>query len=114
MQKRADEYVDGGYEECGDAVPSVVGLSCELGVKRDTLRDWAEKNEKFSATLDKCDSVQHRVALSGGLRGEFNAAITKLLLHNHGYSDKSAQELTGKDGKDLQAVVVLPAKNGDD
>ena len=97
-QAMADAYVDGGYKAAGDAVPSVAGLACELGVVRSTIYEWAKEYGQFSDTLDRCEEVQHRVALSGGLLGEFNAAITKLLLHNHGYSDKAAQEISGPGG----------------
>lgn len=98
MQAKAEAYVRGGYESCGDCVPSVAGLAVELGKDRKTMQNWGKQHEDFRAILDECETRQHRVALNGGLRGDFNAAITKLLLHNHGYSDKAAQEISGPGG----------------
>ena len=37
IQTKADWYVNGGYLECGDAVPSRAGLACELNVTHQTL-----------------------------------------------------------------------------
>lgn len=98
----AHEYAIGGYMEHGQVVPSKVGLAMVLGVKPDTLDDWAEKNEGFSGTLALIQAKQHVEALNRGLDGTFNAAITKLLLHNHGYSDKQSQEVSGPNGEPIK------------
>jgi hypothetical protein len=111
MQAQADAYVDGGYESCNDAVPSTSGMAFELGVSRQTLYDWADKHSAFLDTLDRCSQIQERRALSGGLRNEMNASIVKLLLANHGYSDKQQHEHSGPDGSPMQTVVVLPSKD---
>ena len=99
LQEAADYYA-ANYREFDDEVPSLVGLADALDIHTSTVHDWANHDDKpnFSDTLDKISRVQHRVALSKGLRGDFNAAITKLLLHNHGYSDKSDHALTGANG----------------
>lgn len=102
LQERADEYVNGGYEECGDVVPSIAGLACELGASRPSMYLWAEKHKAFSYTLDKLKQTQERVLLSGSLSGQHNAAIAKLLLHNHGYSDKQSQEISGPNGEAIK------------
>lgn len=102
VQAQADAYVSGGYEAVGDAVPSVVGLAGELGVTRATLRNWADEHEQFLTTLDNCRERQERVALSKGLKNEFNSAIVKLLLANHGYSDRQALEHTGRGGGPIE------------
>lgn len=88
VQEKADWYANGGYADCGDAVPSQAGLACELSVTRQTLVNWKEKHPKFLDTLDTISITQERVSLSGGLRGELNSAIVKLLLANHGYTAK--------------------------
>lgn len=90
VQEKADWYVSGGYIDCGDAVPSQAGLACELGVTRQTIVNWKDQHPKFLDTLERISVTQERVSLSGGLRGELNSGIVKLLLANHGYSDKQA------------------------
>ena len=39
--------------------------------------------------------------LNKGLAGEFNATIAKLLLANHGYSDRQQHEVSGPEGAPL-------------
>ena len=38
--------------------------------------------------------MQENRLLNGGLAGEFNASITKLLLYKHGYHEKAEFDLT--------------------
>lgn len=91
----AIDYIEGGWEAAGDAIPSAVGMAIEIGVNRDTLYQWAEDERecdnlgKFSDTLKQCQDRQHRVSLNGGIKGDFNPTITKLVLANHGYSEKA-------------------------
>ena len=92
MQAKADWYVRGGYkEEEGIVVPTVVGLAMLLDVRESTLYRWAEKpeNKKFRDTLDRVQEAQHRELVNKGLAGAFNSTITKLMLSNHGYVEKS-------------------------
>ena len=98
MQKKADWYVDGGYLECDDAVPSKAGLSCELGVTRKTMESWGQENGQFLSTLHRLMQKQERTTLSGGLRSDFNPTIAKLLLANHGYSDRQEVDHRSQDG----------------
>ena len=98
-------YVDKGWEELGDAIPSIAGLSDHLGIPRQTIYDWASQEEKkeFSDILQRILSKQERTLLNKGLKNEFNSNIAKLALGKHGYSDKT--ELTGKDGKNLIPTI---------
>ncbi|WP_166506701.1 DNA-packaging protein [Sodalis glossinidius] len=98
--EKAKAYLLGDYEKLGDVVPSVAGLACYLGISRSTAQEYAKENEEFSGTLEAIKTLQENRLINKGLTGDFNATITKLMLANHGYSDK--QELTGKDGGALQ------------
>lgn len=91
--KKTKEYIK-NHAKYGDVVPNVAGLCCELGINKVTVYDWAKQEDKkeFSNTLDELQQKQERLLLSGGLSGENNAAITKLMLCNHGYSDKQEIE----------------------
>jgi len=97
LQAKADAYADGGFVERGDVVPSKAGLALELGICRQTVAIW-EKFPEFANTLSKIAFLQERIALNGGLRGELNPTIVKLLLANHGYSDKVQQDNVSSDG----------------
>jgi hypothetical protein len=88
VRKAAQYLID--YEDLGHAVPSVSGLSIYLGRPRSTIYQWAseEGKEEFLDILEQINAHQENVALSKGLKGDFNATIVKLLLGKHGYSDK--------------------------
>lgn len=96
------------YKSQGDMIPSVVGLAHWLGTCRDTIRAWGNEKDKaeFSAILKEIQSEQERVLIGNGLCGEFNAAITKLVLGKHGYSEKVATEHTGADGGPIEVVDI--------
>ena len=102
VQRLADEYVDGGWIELGDAVPSTVGLADFLDVAKQTLYNWRDTYPEFLATFSKIETKQHRSLITRGLTGDYNAAIVKLMLANHGYSEKTQTELSGPDGKAIE------------
>lgn len=94
IQDRADAYVDGGFADCGDVVPSQAGLAIELGLSRSTLQEWEKNHDRFSVTLQRLRWFQERISLNGGLDGKLNSTIVKLLLANHGYSEKQSIDHT--------------------
>lgn len=105
VQAAADEYVGGGFADCGDVVPSRAGLAVHLGVGRNTLANWAERHPAFLTTLTLLDVMQEKMALSGGLSSQYNSTIVKLLLANHGYSDKQAVDHSSSDGSMTPKVI---------
>lgn len=97
LQKKADYYAK-NYEDFGHVVPSVSGLSRVLNISLSTIKDWAHHKNKteFSATLEKIAAEQELVTLNKGLTGEFKSPIAKLLLNNHGYSEKVQNDQSGE------------------
>jgi len=100
---KANKYLK-EWKSQGDMIPSVEALSEYLDVARKTLYNWGDKHGEFLHMLDDLQSLQAKTLINNGLSGEFNSAITKLVLTKHNYSDK--QEMTGKDGKDLIPNVI--------
>lgn len=88
VMKKALVYLCGGYKDAGDIVPSVAGLACFLGKSRQRMYEWAKQSDEFHDTLNGISAVQEKLLVNGGLSGDFNATITKLMMANHGYSDK--------------------------
>ena len=85
------------FEKHGDAIPSIVGLAVVLDVVEATLYNWdCEDNPEFLGILSKIKAKQHQVLITKGLTGDFNAAITKLVLGKHGYHERVEQ--SGPDG----------------
>lgn len=97
LQALADTYIF-SYKDQGDVIPSRVGLCCFLGIAKSTSFEWADIYPEFSATLAAIDALQENVALNRGLDGTFNATIVKLVMANHGYSDKQELSHTSPDG----------------
>jgi hypothetical protein len=108
VQAAADAYVDGGFMDCGDIVPSRAGLAITLGLSRNTLTNW-QKIPEFLSTLDRLNFLQERISLNGGLKGDLNSTIVKLLLANHGYSDKQDIAHTSPDGSMSPTRIELVA-----
>ena len=96
LQTQADEYIF-KYSEVGDVIPSRVGLCCYLGVSKRVSYELEILHPDFLHTLDNIEAMQERTAVNRGLDGTFNSAITKLILHNHGYSEKQAIDHTSSD-----------------
>lgn len=91
--EKAEDYLK-NYRELGDMIPSVVGLADELCVSVKTLYNWSEKHPQFLHMLERINARQHRTLLSGGLSGEMNSNITKLVLAKHDYSDRTQTDVT--------------------
>jgi len=99
LVERAWAYANGGWSLVGDKVPSVAGLACEIGIRRETCHAWAkDENNQFSNILMVIAEKQERELLNNGLDGTFNPPITKMMLSKHGYSDKIDQSHTSPDG----------------
>ena len=117
---KAKDYLMGGYETVGDVVPSVAGLACYLGISRSTAQEYAKENEEFSGTLEAIKTLQENKLINKGLVGDFNPTITKLMLANHGYSDKAEVDNKSSDGSmspkptTIRLVGVSPANGKPD
>lgn len=118
LQAKADEYLL-AHEDQGDVIPSHAGLACWLGVSKPTIYEWAKIHSGFSNTLQSILVKQETIALNKGLSGAFNATITKLVLANHGYSDKQEIKHAGsietkqtRDMSDEELEEMIAKRNG--
>ncbi len=105
----AQQYLDGGWETDGDAVPQIAGLAIAMGIDRTTAYDWVSHEDKvaFSHIFTRVLSLQERGLVNKGLTGDFNPAVTKMMLTKHGYSDKQETQLTGADGGPVQTSATF-------
>ena len=94
MQAKADTYLF-CYQDCGDVIPSIEGLAEYLGLSRRVLYLWKDSHDEFMHTLERIEEKQKSVTLNSGLKGDFNATIAKLVLANHGMSDKQEIKTEG-------------------
>ena len=109
LQKKADDYVK-DHMAHGDPVPSIEGLADHLDIHRDTCYAWRDTIDAFSDTFERVIRKQARMLIGGGLTNEFNSAITKLMLANHGYREKSEVDNRSSDGsmspQKIERVII--------
>lgn len=94
------------YMSNDDIVPSVAGLSCYLDVAKSSIYKYRDESPRFSDTLERIESLQEKMLLKGGLMGDFNPTITKLMMSNHGYSEKQQVDNTSSDG----SMAAMPTR----
>lgn len=87
-------------------LPSIEGLSYEIGVRRNTIYDWCKQHEEFSNIIEDLLAKQAKVLLSNGLAGTYNPTITKLILSKHGF--REGLDVTTND-KDITINTSDPA-----
>lgn len=118
LELQAIEYIEKFAmqgEQC-TSMPSVVGLCKEIKVAKSTIYDWAKKNVgQFSDIVEQVNELQEFFLINGGLMGDLNPTITKLLLHKHGYHDKADNVHSGPNGGPLEVTTfsnLYGTKNG--
>lgn len=94
---KAEMYLT-DYPSNGDIVPTVAGLSIYLDIAKSSIYKYRDESARFSDTLERIESLQESKLVNGGLLGDFNATIAKLMLSNHGYSEKQVVDNTSSDG----------------
>jgi hypothetical protein len=105
IQDKADEYLD-KWKELSEAVPTVAGLSLYIDTPKRTMYDWGDKFPEFSHTLGKVQTTQEFTLVNKGLLNEINANIGKFMMYNHGYKEKSEQDLMSSDGSMKQPTKI--------
>ena len=113
LLEKAHSYI-ANWRTLGDMIPSHDALCGYLDITSPTLYDWRDQEgkEEFSCILDTISRMQRQELINNGLSGDFNAAITKLVLGKHGYSDKVDTDVTSKGQKIENNITVLPVQNG--
>lgn len=96
---KASEYLD-VYQDLGQVVPSVIGLCSYLDVSKSIMYKWKADRASIELldTLDRIEENQYLGLVNGGLSNALNSNITKLMLANHGLSDKVQVDNTSSDG----------------
>lgn len=89
-------------------IPTIEGLALHLEISRETVYAWKDDEDKqqFSDIVSRLLAMQSAKLIEGGLSGDFNASITKLILSGkHGYIEKTNQDITS--GGDKLSVQVV-------
>ena len=110
------KYITDGFRDFDQDFPTATRAALACGVSKSTMYLWAQKHPIFSVTLAKMKAVQEDQLLFKGLRGDYNASIAKLALHNHGYKDKADVTTNEKEinsgAAELAAALKILKDNG--
>ncbi len=101
MFEKAKNYVvNSEWQTRGRKVPSIADLANYLGISNKTLYNWRDdpKKPEVLHISDQVLQIQEIVLQDGGLSGDFNSTIAKLMLGKHGYADKVEQDNKSSDG----------------
>jgi hypothetical protein len=93
MIKRTHDFVD-SKKEAG-MPPFIEGLAYLLDVDCDTIGRWVHKHKRFSGAIKRLKEVQ-REMLQEHIMGNNAAGGIFLLKNNHGFKDRTEQEVTTK------------------
>ena len=97
--EKAQHYLDHYDTEVynSQSVPTIEGLALAVNLARSTVHKWATEEDKadFSDIVENILTKQAINLSQGGLLGDYNASIAKLMLTKHGYSDKVEQDVKG-------------------
>lgn len=107
LEAKALEYVKNWQNTGKDVVPSIVGLCSYINVAKSTIYKWADENKgNFSDIVSQINESQEQFLVGGGLKGDYNASIAKLMLTKHGYHDKVDNNNTSSDGSMTPPSVI--------
>lgn len=108
LMEKAESYLH-RWKDMGDTVPTLESFALFLEITRPTVYDWKANNEEFSYIVEKVSAAQARELMNRSLSGELNASISKLMLHKHGFSEKSevVNTMQGPNGEALKAEWVM-------
>lgn len=113
LMNKAKVYVQRDYL-IDELIPTIQGLSLYLGVSNKVLYNWRNENDEFLHIVEDLMDLQAKNLFRGGLTGDFNASITKLLLTKHGFSDRVEQDLRSSDGTMQPTQIVLNGVRADE
>lgn len=80
-------------------LPTYGGLAKYLKLNRDTIFEWVKIHPEFSDLIGDLMAEQEDRLINGGINGDYNPTISKVLLTKHGY--REGHELANPDGSNV-------------
>ena len=87
VPNKLKDYIEWCKEN--QSLPKRAGFALFIGISKSTLQEWEKEHEQLSVALKELDTFQEEQLVDGSLFNKMNSTIAKLLLSNHGYSEKS-------------------------
>jgi hypothetical protein len=95
MIQRVADFVQERVAE--QVIPTIPGFAVSVGVCEDTIHEWKHKHKKFSESIRKLLATQCTMLQTLGLSQVYSAPMSIFLLkNNHGFKDRTEQEVTTK------------------
>ena len=109
LLEKAQGYIAYAYAE--EKLPTIEGFAIYIQVKRSTIYEWAKdpSKEEFSDIVEHILAHQAETLINKGLKGEYNSAITKLMMTKHNYNEKQEVDLSSTDGTMRPTIIELVA-----
>lgn len=86
--------------EVANTLPTFERFAFEIGVNRDTLREWRDRHKMFSASYKRAKGLQKDMIIDLGLRGLYNATFSIFTAKNvTDMRDKGEIDVTSKGEK---------------
>lgn len=107
LVEKAREYLTNLPND--EKIHSIEGLADYINISRSNIYLWASQEDKiaFSDIVENIREKQGKRLINGGLGGDFNPSITKVMLTKHGY--REGTDVT-TDGKALP-TPIMPIQN---
>lgn len=108
-RKKLIEYYEIKVEQ-GGKVPTAEGLANYMGISSDTVQNYLKKTDEYKQFIVSYRiimNIQADTIIQGGLKNEYNANIAKLMLFNHGYTDKTQVDQKIKAEIETKSDVTL-------
>ena len=84
--------------------PTLFGYAAEIEVDTDTLSNWSKKFPEFKKAMKVAKAIQANFITGNAMTNKSNAQFSALMMkNNHGWKDKSEQELTHKTS--LESII---------
>lgn len=103
-----------GTKHVGACVyPTFESFAATIGVISETLREWADKHERFRAAYEYAKQLQRDKLIVHGMSGAYNPAFAKFIASTtHGMVEKSAVDVGNADDKPFEVNITVVDKVG--
>jgi hypothetical protein len=99
-----DDFIARRKEE--NKIPTIEGFAYEVGVWKDVIYDWMKKHKKFANAIKNLMVMQSDWLQAGIVNNKANVAGGIFLLkNNHGFKDRTEQDITSK-GEKLPTPIL--------
>lgn len=114
FHKTRGEKSDGYDRLVRVKIPTIEGLAYELRISKNTIYEWCKVHKEFSDVIDDLRYKQAQALIEGGLSGDYNPTIAKVLLTKHGYREGIDATTNDKPIGEITPDIIAKSKAFDE